>query len=111
MISQIHYKIVKATKVEVEMNHQDRDEFDKRVKGMTFPDDICYLNFRSGWELACGYKNKQLINGSRMKQMNEHIEQLKAENDILSKEVMAYKASADSLASKLADKASSHVKL
>lgn len=32
------------------------------------------------WEAACEYKDKLLINGTRMKQMNEEIETLKAEN-------------------------------
>lgn len=42
------------------------------------------------WQAACEYKDISLINGTRMKQMNEEIERLKAENAKLKECVNIY---------------------
>ena len=49
----------------------------------------CAVSFIAGFLDGCRHKDKSLINGSRMKQMNERIEELLEENAKL-KECVAY---------------------
>jgi len=73
------------------MNYKDKESFEKWFK------DFYEVDFDAGnarfmgqlisWQAACEYKDMQLINGSKMKQMNDRIENLKEEN----KKVTEYK--------------------
>lgn len=45
-------------------------------KGMSEQERIVFVTERT-WQAACAYKDAQLINGSKMKQMNDRIEELK----------------------------------
>ena len=71
------------------MNDKDKEAFEKwwmeGFKGMSDMEVIKYMNVGKqtslhGWQSACEYKDKSLINGTRMKQMNERIEELLIEN-------------------------------
>ena len=68
------------------MNDKDKEVFDEWLSDASnhYADALAYeferhLCFVS-WQAACEYKEMQQINGSKMKQMNDRIEDLLAEN-------------------------------
>jgi hypothetical protein len=57
------------------MNDKDKEAFDKwRNEQLNRPD------IYDAWQAACDYKDMQIINGTKMKQMNDRIEDLLDEN-------------------------------
>ncbi len=74
------------------MNDKDLEAFEKWIdsdvlsqdesalfKNMSEQERVVFVTERT-WQAACEYKDMQLINGSKMKQMNERIEELIDEN-------------------------------
>ena len=64
------------------MNDKDKEAFDYfwEYKCGINNEDCGKDDVQIVWQAACEYKDKALINGTRMKQMNERIEELLEEN-------------------------------
>ncbi len=66
------------------MNDKDKEEYNFWIGKLP----IAYRpNSYDAWQAACEYKDKSIRDGSKMKQMNEDIENLKAENAYKQKEI------------------------
>ncbi len=76
-----------------QMNDKDKEAFEKWLEAQNWHYDSfdneyyqnglkisIYSETEEAWQDACEYKDKSLINGTRMKQMNERIEELLIEN-------------------------------
>lgn len=62
------------------MKDKDLDAFNEWRNGTS-----TRLDIHDAWQAACEFKDMQLINGSKMKQMNDRIEELIDENKKLRK--------------------------
>ena len=68
------------------MNDQDwKEAFEAWLDEQSIHNTWKRILCEGAWMAACEFKDKSLINGTRMKQMNEEIERLKAENEKLRK--------------------------
>lgn len=67
------------------MNDKDKEAFKEWGADQDGDSPLLKGAAYEAWQAACEYKDKSLINGTRMKQMNEEIERLKAENEKLRK--------------------------
>jgi len=66
------------------MNEKDKEQYNFWLGKLS----IAYRpNAFDAWQAACEYKDKSIRDGSKMKQMNEDIERLKAENAYKQKEI------------------------
>jgi hypothetical protein len=74
------------------MNDKDKETFEKwidndvlshdennKFKNMSEQERVIFITERT-WQAACEYKDKAILNGSKMKQMNDRIEDLITEN-------------------------------
>ena len=59
---------------------KDKESFEAWLDEQSIHNTWKRILCEGAWRAACEYKDKALINGTRMKQMNEEIERLKAEN-------------------------------
>jgi len=72
------------------MNDQDKEAFEAWLDEQSIHNTWKRILCEGAWMAAIKYKDISLINGTRMKQMNEEIERLKAENAKLKECVNIY---------------------
>jgi formiminotetrahydrofolate cyclodeaminase len=75
------------------MNDKDKEAFHKFMDEYLF--GVLSTNTErqtiyDTWQAACEYKDKELINGSKMKQMNDRVEDLITENKKLREALQFY---------------------